>query len=191
MNARRRKDCTCGESGCGDPNHEHANCWCDWDLNKQRSPFNTCFCIDHCHTLCEVNGEYPIEGKTIQESKKWWDEQKKIKYQKINEHMEELNSFEDNQVVDATESTPERELVFKRICEERAYQEKICDEKGYTKTHPVTAELIQMQHYLNLAIEKWVTGKGDEEALHMVRKVITIGVRCGENHPLPKRNISS
>lgn len=84
-------------------------------------------------------------------------------------------------------STYATELVFKRICEERAYQDSFVDEKGLCKKHPVVAELLQMEEYLARARTAWVNGKGDTEALHMIRKVLAIGVRCGENHPLPKR----
>lgn len=86
-----------------------------------------------------------------------------------------------------TVSTYATELVFKRICEERAYQDSFVDEKGLCKKHPVVAELLQMEEYLVRARTAWVNGKGDNEALHMIRKVLAIGVRCGENHPLPKR----
>ena len=44
-----------------------------------------------------------------------------------------------------------------------------------------------MEHYLHLAREAWTRSRDEAVPLHMMRKVVGIGVRCFENHGVPDR----
>ena len=84
-----------------------------------------------------------------------------------------------------------RDDVYRVIDGERAYQDA---QRGTAKTdrplpHPVAAELLMLERYIGHARTAWVDNPGDLDALHQVRKVAAIAVRCLEVHGAPKRSI--
>lgn len=81
----------------------------------------------------------------------------------------------------------ERQEVYKLIDGEREYQNEIVGNKYSHVAHPVAAEILMMEEYIQRARELWTDVKGDEAALDMVRKVAGLAVRCMENHGAPER----
>lgn len=51
--------------------------------------------------------------------------------------------------------------------------------------------LVYMDHHLNEAKRLLATSDGAGPALHALRKVITLGVACAEQHGLPEREVAS
>jgi len=91
---------------------------------------------------------------------------------------------------DEMNSVPRSE-VYKAIDSERDYQDgRIAEKFGHQPdepTHPVAAEILMMESYVARARAAWVDNKGVEPALHMVRKVAGLAVRCMEHHGAPMR----
>ncbi len=83
-----------------------------------------------------------------------------------------------------------RQEVYQVIEGERDYQDslQVQNDWAYNGQPSVTEELVMMEEYLQKARTEWVHNKGDEKCLDMMRKVVGIGVRCFENHGVPKRN---
>ena len=79
-----------------------------------------------------------------------------------------------------------RERVFEAINGERRYQEM---KWGDLVDHPqsVGAYLTLMRVHLTRAENDWADSDGNIEALHCLRKVLAIGVACGEQHGMPCR----
>lgn len=76
--------------------------------------------------------------------------------------------------------------VFESIASEREYQ----DRKWGTPTdhpHEVGGYLTLMDVHLQRAKAAWAGANNDREALVALRKVLAIGVACGEQHGLPHR----
>lgn len=91
----------------------------------------------------------------------------------------------------------ERSKVYSVIDGERAYQEKVWGDNGERRTNPNSNQvakhdvgqwMVFMDHYMSLAKEKLTTVHGHDEALHMLRKVVALGVACFEQHGVPYRN---
>ena len=82
-----------------------------------------------------------------------------------------------------------REEVYNRINEERTYQD---NKWGALDKHPheVAAWIVFMEHHLNKAKQLISTQNTDEDALHELRKVTTLGVACLEQHGCPDRQIN-
>ncbi len=79
-----------------------------------------------------------------------------------------------------------RERVFEAINGERRYQEM---KWGDLVDNPqsVGAYLTLMRVHLTRAENDWADSDGNIEALHCLRKVLAIGVACGEQHGMPRR----
>ncbi len=79
-----------------------------------------------------------------------------------------------------------REDVYSIIDNEREYQIKkwgsIKD-----KPHEVGAWITLMQHHLDIASKNWCENNNDISSLEEIKKVISIGVACGEQHGLKYR----
>lgn len=73
--------------------------------------------------------------------------------------------------------------VLKAIQSERAYQEQ----KWPGHMHTVAEWLLIMQKCLDDAKRAWVTGHGDEQALHEIRQVTAVGVAAMEQCGAPIR----
>ena len=82
-----------------------------------------------------------------------------------------------------------RQDVYERINEERNFQESLAKTifRHNAADKSVPAEIMMMQVYLNKAIHSFTNNYGDQPALHQIRKVVALGVRCLENHGCPKR----
>lgn len=83
-----------------------------------------------------------------------------------------------------------RDQVFSAINSERVYQEL---KWGDLVDHPqsVGAYLTLMRVHLARAEVAWAGADNDIQALDCLRKVLAIGVACGEQHGMPKRDYSS
>lgn len=78
-----------------------------------------------------------------------------------------------------------RATVYAVIDSERAYQDRMwpVGETGLT----VGESIVLLQQYVTQAVEQWTSQVGDQAALHQIRKVAAIAVRCMENHGAPYR----
>lgn len=84
-----------------------------------------------------------------------------------------------------------REQVYGVIDTERAYQERDQKEKFWDHggIPSVEAELLLVEEYVSKARTAWSNNPGNNEVLHVLRKIAGIIVRCGENHKLPPRQV--
>ncbi len=76
-----------------------------------------------------------------------------------------------------------RGKIFGVIVGERNFQD--AQQKGgrfQKEVHTVGEELLLMKRYLDKAIAKYADNFGDAPALHGIRKVAALAVRCMENH---------
>lgn len=80
----------------------------------------------------------------------------------------------------------QQENVFKVITGERNHQDK---KWGTIESRPreVGTYLTLMRKLLTDAERAYAESSGDEAALHEIRKVISTGVACAEQHGLPER----
>ena len=83
-----------------------------------------------------------------------------------------------------------RANVYDAIGTERYYQEQ---KWGSIEEHPqsVGGYLTLMRVHLNEAEAAWAKTDTDKDALHCLRKVLALGVACGEQHGLPKRDFNN
>lgn len=90
----------------------------------------------------------------------------------------------------------DRAEVYNVIDGERSYQEKVWGDKGERRTTPACRQISQhdpgqwmvfMEYYMGLAKAELTTKHGEEACLHMLRKVVALGVACFEQHGCPKR----
>ncbi len=86
-----------------------------------------------------------------------------------------------------------RDVVFRAINEETAYQKQLWDPTASEGDHSVTEFLVFMRDYIEegLHIESRVgQAEADEKALHIVRKVAGMAVACMEQNGVrPRRPI--
>lgn len=71
-----------------------------------------------------------------------------------------------------------RNVVFEAITGEREYQNK----KWGDPPHEVAAYILYMEHHLSKARRLSSEQRGDENSLDELRKVVTLGVACMEQH---------
>ncbi len=84
-----------------------------------------------------------------------------------------------------------RGKIFGIIVGERYYQD--VQQKGgrfQKKVHTVGEELLLMKVYLDKAVVKYADNFGDAPALHGIRKVAALAVRCMENHGALPRELA-
>jgi RNA recognition motif len=81
----------------------------------------------------------------------------------------------------------DREDVYKALDSERDYQDETENKWNHRGIPSLEAELLMMEHYLQLVREKWATSSNDEEVLEVMRKVSGITIRCFENHGVVAR----
>ena len=86
-----------------------------------------------------------------------------------------------------------RGKIFGVITGERMYQDaQLKKGRFQEQVHTVGEELLLMKVYLDEAIELYTYNYGDAPALHGIRKVAALAVRCMENHgALPREDIVS
>ncbi len=76
-----------------------------------------------------------------------------------------------------------RGKVFSAITTERKYQDvEYVDAHFKPVKRSVGEELVLMQVYLNKAFKSYADEYGDAPALHRIRQVAALAVRCMENH---------
>lgn len=85
-----------------------------------------------------------------------------------------------------TGNIEQRQKVFDAINSERDWQDR---KWGTIQQHPheVGAWLTLMRKLLADAEAAWAGANNDTAALHEIRKVIAVGIACGEQHGMPKR----
>lgn len=84
-----------------------------------------------------------------------------------------------------------RGKIFGVITGERMYQDAQQEGGRFEKkVHTVGEELLLMKRYLDKAIAKYTDNFGDAPALHGIRKVAALAVRCMENHGALPREIA-
>lgn len=83
----------------------------------------------------------------------------------------------------------DQKAVFEAIASERGYQDR---KWGTPAEHPheVGGYLTLMDVHLQRAKAAWAGANNDNEALESLRKVLAIGVACGEQHGLRGRSAS-
>lgn len=85
-----------------------------------------------------------------------------------------------------------REDVFEAINSEREYQDSLWVPEDYGGIHSVTEFLLYMDDYLAEAkhiVSREAGPACDHMALEIIRKVVSMGVSCMEQHGAPKRFI--
>lgn len=94
------------------------------------------------------------------------------------------------------ETEMKRAEVYSAIDGERDYQLLQWGKAGLNRggpggdgdvAHEVGAWLTFMRHYMNLADTATATSHDDTPCLHMIRKVVALGVACLEQHGCPRR----
>lgn len=94
-----------------------------------------------------------------------------------------------NPLQEAYESSPRSHLmppvVLAAIMSERSYQRR----RWPNHSHTVGEWLLIMQKCLDDAKRAWVTGHGDNSALHEIRQVVAVGVAAMGEHGAPLREI--
>ena len=83
----------------------------------------------------------------------------------------------------------QRDKVYEAIDSERYYQDR---KWGAVLDHPheVGGWLTLMRKLLTDAEAAWAGHDGDYRALMELRKVLAVGVACGEQHGLPGRSLT-
>jgi hypothetical protein len=76
---------------------------------------------------------------------------------------------------------------YESIQTERDYQDRKWGAVS-ERPHEVGAWLTLMQVHLRRAQEAWASAPNDRGALNELRKVLAIGVACGDQHGLPHRS---
>lgn len=81
-----------------------------------------------------------------------------------------------------------RRQVYKEIDLEREYQKQMGPERTLDgDNHTVGDHITLLQAYVNKAVAEYADRPGDERALHVIRKITALGVRCLEKHGCPRR----
>jgi len=77
--------------------------------------------------------------------------------------------------------------VYDVIKGERDYQNALGPERTDGSEKTVGDYLTMLRAYLNRADEAWIANSGCVPALHEMRKIAAIAVRCMEEHGAPRR----
>lgn len=83
-----------------------------------------------------------------------------------------------------------RTEVYAAIDGERDHQDKVWGDGPAADPRPLSIgeDILLMEEYLVRARLEWTkVGRPEIEALHMIRKIAGIAVRCMENHGAPTR----
>lgn len=67
----------------------------------------------------------------------------------------------------------------------------VCESWAHKGVPTVPEELLLLEEYIGRARTAWVDLPDDNPALHVVRKVAAIALRCLANHECPERYIPS
>jgi hypothetical protein len=83
--------------------------------------------------------------------------------------------------------TATRPQVYDAIDTERAYQDALPPTRTDGVPRSVGDYVTMMQHYQAKLVAAWTENAGDEQALHVMRKIAGIAVHCMEDHGAPHR----
>lgn len=83
--------------------------------------------------------------------------------------------------------TARREEVYKVIDGERNYQNHLGSSRTDGSAKTAGEYIMMIDYYLAHAKESWVGNPGVKMALHDIRKIAAIAVRCLEEHGAPPR----
>ena len=81
------------------------------------------------------------------------------------------------------------DTIFKKIRDERDYQDHLCTIKEMPLSPTVEGELVMLKTYIDKALQVWTKNPTDQPALSEIRKIAGIAVRCLENNGCPKRDM--
>jgi hypothetical protein len=84
-----------------------------------------------------------------------------------------------------------RRRVYDAIDSERIYQDLLPPARTDGRKHTVGDYIVMLQNYQAEAVAAWTKNASDEQALHTIRKIAGICVRCMEEHGAPRREIPS
>lgn len=83
----------------------------------------------------------------------------------------------------------DRAIVYRVIDSERHYQNNLGVDRSDGVDRTVGDYLTMLDCYLRKAKDQWTNNPGNLEALHEIRKVAAIAVRCMEEHGAPSREV--
>lgn len=84
-----------------------------------------------------------------------------------------------------------RAVVYDVIDGERDYQNALPDSRTDGADRSVGDYIVMAERYMRKAIDAWTDNPGNGPALHQLRKVAAICVRCMEEHGAPSREMES
>lgn len=67
----------------------------------------------------------------------------------------------------------------------------VCESWDHKGVPSVPEELLLLEEYIQRARRQWADSPGDTPALHVIRKVTAIALRCLANHECPERCMPS
>jgi len=81
------------------------------------------------------------------------------------------------------------ETLFKKIRDERDYQDHLCTLKELPLSPTVEGELVMLKTYIDKTLIMWTKNPSSPTILSELRKIAGITIRALENHGCPKRDI--
>jgi len=81
----------------------------------------------------------------------------------------------------------DRAMIYKIIDGERDYQSNLTPQRTAGEEHEVGSYLLMLSEYVDKTQAAWADNAGDIPALHGVRKIAAIAVRCMEVYGCPPR----
>ena len=81
------------------------------------------------------------------------------------------------------------ETLFKKIRDERDYQDHLCTLKELPLSPTVEGELVMLKTYIDKTLVLWTKNPSDQIILSELRKIAGIAIRGLENYGCPKRDL--
>jgi len=83
--------------------------------------------------------------------------------------------------------TSTRKIVYEVIDGERDYQNNLPSDRTDNSEKTVGDYLTMLESYRRRASDAWTDNAGTQDALHVIRKIAAIAVRCMEEHGAYRR----
>jgi hypothetical protein len=99
-----------------------------------------------------------------------------------------LSQVEEDLAYNNAHNNPKREEVYKAIDSERDYQDVLSSDRTDGLPRSVGDYITMLQYYQHQLVEEWTMNPGNEQSLHVMRKIAGIAVHCMEDHGAPLRN---